>query len=173
MIDKHFTDLMEHARYSACYHRVFIEANMSYIDAGRIANQLKHARYGCNLEVVRFDASSNERYGVWTSQSTKEAYCNEIQREIYNMRMARIFLSHAPEDNFKELCVQLGSFRSEIIVPSGDSAMLFHKKLLTGKSSGKKDDIWMALGIMLYYMQRSQHDIVFQARCNARGISSR
>lgn len=52
MIDHHFHTLHVHPRYGRCLNRVFIEANLSYIDANRIADQLRHTRYGSALDIV-------------------------------------------------------------------------------------------------------------------------
>jgi hypothetical protein len=69
MIDHHYVTLRRHARYKQCVIRVFIEANLSQIDAKRISNQLEHGRYG-SIDIVHEKGSMP---GVWTSAPKKEA----------------------------------------------------------------------------------------------------
>ena len=53
------------------------------------------------------------------------------------------------------------------------SSALFSKVVITGKSSGKKDDLMMAFGIVLHYMYKSiLRDEVFLRRCEASGLSA-
>ena len=72
LIDRHFADLRAHTRYAHCLNRVFIEANLSAIDANRIANQIMHPRYGA-VDIVCEDPTAARRYGIWTTQAKKEA----------------------------------------------------------------------------------------------------
>lgn len=72
MLDTHFRSLRSHPRYARCHIRVFIEANMSFVCARRVRNQLMHPSYG-SIEVVTFDNHNGvDRFGIWTTKDSKE-----------------------------------------------------------------------------------------------------
>ena len=167
MIDSHFRALRNTPRYARAHIRVFIEANMSFIDAGRVANQVACGVHG-DVHVVRFDPHGRHRYGIWTTKDKKIAYCQEIQREIDHLCLADDFISAHPKEVLEALLQQLGSFRDEVTMPESGVA-LFAQRNLTGKSLGKTDDLWMALGIALFHMMRSAHDLDFAQLCQLRG----
>jgi hypothetical protein len=96
----------------------------------------------------------------------------ELRRAMVNMVIADQFISTAKEANLAEMYTQIGHFRTEIIAPANESgAELFYKVAITGKSSGRKDDVTMSLCIALFYMYRSVDDEVFLQRCQQRGLS--
>ena len=96
----------------------------------------------------------------------------ELRRAMVHMEVADQFISTARDVNLAEMYTQIGHFRTEIIAPAQESgAELFYKVAITGKSSGRKDDLTMALCIALFYMYRSVDDEVFLQRCQQRGLS--
>lgn len=176
MIDHHFMAIRGHMRYQRCFIRVFPEANMSFLDTHRIANMLSHPRYG-DIEVVKFDADGAGRYGIWTSQTAKEQYVKDAQREIGNVHFMRpqdfISAPNKAEHNKATLLAQLAEFREVISDPTTQNGTERQsKKSYTGKSAGKKDDLAMAFFIALTHMIRSIYtDVAWCKRCEDRGMA--
>lgn len=169
MIDNHYMSIRTHSAYKRCLVRVFIEANMSFIDAGRIANQLAHPQYG-DMDIVSEDKSSSRRFGIWTSKDSKQGYATELTRAINFMCIATHTIGKSVAADIKELCAQFAMFRREVVVPPKDNGKSLHYTVtLTGKSAGRKDDLVMACGIALFYMFRSMNDQIFIQRCHDSG----
>jgi hypothetical protein len=174
MIDTHYMKLMNHPRYRQCRIRVYIEANMSFIDADRIAKRLQEPIFASRIEVVRFDAKG--RYGIWTTPDKKECYATQLQISIPRARFAHgnDFLSQEEDGHKPELFKQLKNFRREIDVPKNGAAAsaLFYKSHITGKSTGEKDDWAMVFGILLHHMWRdvSLNEVFLQA-CTRNSIT--
>lgn len=175
VIDEHFRRLRTHIQYRNCMNRVYMEANMSFVDTDRLAKKLHSNRdlYG-NVHVVSFDpkkkGTGGGRFGIWTTHDSKVCYAEEIRRCMAHMRFADKYIG-TPDNwqiNRTELFKQLGQFRKEIIVPANteNNSQLFFKVNITGKSTGEQDDMVMALGICLYYMFRAQSDDSFLALCD-------
>jgi len=168
MIDRHYKSLHDHPRYGRCHVRVFVEANMSFIDSDRIANQLRDPKFG-SVEVVKFDPNKKNRYGIWTNGDSKNVYCSEIQRAAGTLLIADEFVAHPREreGNIEELWKQLKEFRLEVKT-TGDKISVER----TGKGPGMKDDIFMALGIALCYAYRSLDEWAFRQRMEERGLAA-
>lgn len=174
MIDTHYMRLMKHERYKQCIIRVYIEANMSFIDADRVAKRLALPIFQGRIEVVRFD--DHGRYGIWTSKDKKECYAMQLQISIPRARFVNDheFLTQNLEDGHKkEVFKQLKSFRKEIEEPKNGamSSSLYYKCSYTGKSVGEKDDWAMVYGILLHHMWRDvSMNEAFLQKCERGGM---
>jgi len=173
MIDDHYLALR--ARFCDAHVRVFIEANMSFVDAHRHAARLEDAQRGFGwLAVERHDPHGKlHRYGVWTSKDTKNEYVKCIQLGIEQLRFAepdsyRTSDAKGPDALKQELGKQLKFFHREIEEPKATSQALFYKSFWTGKSAGKKDDLVMVLGIALYNANRLRTSPEFRTWCAAK-----
>ena len=155
----HYQALLDKERYRNCIIRVFIEANMSFIDADRIATDLQRIG-GRRIDVVRFDpeCKENPRYGVWTNAASKEAQACELQRSVPLMSFVEpnLAVSRDWEGNITELLTQLKKYRKVIDQPKtaaqsgGSASSLFYKAYCTGKGgAGTCDDMVSATGIAL------------------------
>ena len=157
MLSDHYGGLRRNARYRDAIIMVYIEANMSFVDAKRVRNLLMGQEFGPpgGIEVAAFDSKKEQRFGVWTDNPHKEAYAIELQQQVPHMRFAveGDFISGDARQCRKDLCDQLKVFRKEIFETSATSPC--YKACYTGKSAGRKDDFVMALGIALYYMKRA------------------
>jgi hypothetical protein len=174
MIDTHYSRLLKHERYKQCIIRVYIEANMSFIDADRVAKRLTILPiFQGRIEVVRFD--DHGRYGIWTSKDKKECYAMQLQISIPRARFVndKEFLSQDEGGHKKEVFKQLKAFRKEVEEPKNGSSStaLFYKCSYTGKSTGEKDDWAMVYGILLHHMWRdvSQNEAFLQ-KCERAGL---
>lgn len=167
MVHEHFMGLRRHPQYAHCHIRVFIEANLSAINADYVANFLRHPRYG-PLDVACETTAGARRYGVWTTHDKKEAYAEELKRAIPTLSFARILIGEeqALAETCHELFVQLAKFRREVVESATPEHQLHAKIVLTGKSAGSKDDLVLALCIALYHMYRSiLRDDEFRKQC--------
>ena len=150
MIINHFQELRKHPQYRDAYIYAYIEANMSYIDAGRISDLL-HSQKGLGeIEVVSFD--KDKRYGVWTTPERKHEMAVHAQQLLAtrSVRLAQDIIGQNPEETLSMFFDQLNNYRKEIKNP----ADYIHGKFTFsygGKSSGKKDDLAMAWQIALYW----------------------
>ena len=174
MIDAHYLKLMHHPRYRQCRIRVYIEANMSFIDADRVADRLRLPCFAGRIEVVRFD--SKGRYGIWTTPDKKECYAMQLQISIPRARFAHgdDFLSQVDDGHKPEVFKQLKNFRREVEAPKNgaSSGALHYRTHITGKSTGEKDDWAMVYGILLHHMWRDvTHNEVFLNACTQQSIS--
>jgi len=175
MIGKHFAAIREqHSIYRGCLVRIFIEANMSFIDAKRIANQLDVLQYQ-PVDIVSEDKSKLHRVGVWTTTDKKEAFAEELQRCVPHMQFAREFICDTDEKVVKqELFGQLLRFRKEVVQVNNPDHTLHLKVVYTGKGPNQKDDLVLALSIGVYHMMRSIYrDPEFRQRCEQQGMMMR
>ena len=147
--------------------RVYIEANMSFIDANDIARVIKstHGLMGDIAEVVKYDPKGLGRTGIWTSEASKERWKEELRRCIDTMRTVeskRFVTTQQPkhdeedvsETHLKAFCEQLLQMR-DVIKEQKDiahSTQLFVKRGFTGKSPGKKDDRVASACIAIVHM---------------------
>lgn len=171
-ITNYFTCMRRDPRYSDCHMRVFIEANMSFTTAQGVHDLLKSSALFGNVDVVRFDPKGKDRPGVWTSKDAKHAYCLEIGAHIEHTYFTQQTCSSNAPAVLAEFYKQLGFFHEELLEPAGGAeTALFRKSVLTGKGQGKKDDLFMAFGICIYHLLRSQSNVEFRNRCDAMGLA--
>jgi hypothetical protein len=176
MILGHYLALLKKERYKHCIIRVFIEANMSFIDADRIAVDLQ-AMDSRRIDVVRFDpeCKENPRYGVWTNANSKQAQAEELVRCVPDMAFVEphLAVSRDWEGNITELLTQLKKYRKVIDQPKTQTgaSSLHYKAFYTGKGgAGSCDDYVSACGIALQWMYHTLlRDEAFLQRCTAEG----
>lgn len=166
MIDRHYLNLRQ--RYPRAVILVFIEANSSFIDADRIHKQLAVAdKFGIDMiRVQRYDPKGkNNRFGIWTTQDTKDAYVDQIRRFYGGMRFveSNAWITNDSDEmiNIQKFYEQCKNFHREIEEPAKQGTQDFYKSFWTGKGQGKRDDLIMALGIALYYMDKKQTEPEF------------
>lgn len=173
MVRRHFLRIRDTPKYARCHVKVYIEANLSFVEARRVHDLIRFDPRMGDIDVVRFDPDCKDRVGVWTTKDRKEAYVINIRTHIHQMRRAAPFLSLDAAGCWKLLCDQLRVFRKEVDAPaSGSTTALTYKVGYTGKSPGRKDDLVMALGIVLYHMIRTVNvDEEFIQMCAMRGLA--
>lgn len=175
MIHTHFMRIRAQPCFARSHIRLFIEANLSFISAFDVVASLQDFNQYGSIEAVRFDPMGKNRFGIWTTAESKELYCREMQRSIEQLHLYRHFarVAQDAERTLPELYSQLGEFRIEIRVPNEEQpGTLFYKRVFTGKGPGKKDDMFMALGIALKYAFDSQSDHRFQQYCAMKNMVS-
>jgi len=179
LVWSHFQDLRVHPRYRHCHNRVFIEANMGFVETDRWAKMLLDKDVFGDVDVMRFDPNSKKdqrgRFGVWTTHDAKMAYASELSRAINKIQLAEFHIGGQTwAKNVDDLYTQLGQFRRDVIQPTngGNGGSLHNKISISGKGPGQQDDIVMALGIALCYMYKSLADYRFLDMCEQRGFAA-
>lgn len=168
MITAHYVKIRQHPQYKHAMIRVYIEANMSFINADHIAQYLQTTPglQGDLFKVVRFDPQDQGRFGIWTTPASKEKWVLELKRCIDGMQTVKAehFISSmepselVPDVSQRQvdlLCEQLERYRLIMATPKGkpeDSMQLYPRFTSTGKSAGKTDDRVAVAGIGLVCM---------------------
>lgn len=161
MVLEHYRTLRAHPRYRRCVIRVYIEANMSWLCADRIARTLltTPGLMGGAIEVVRYDPKNGERFGTWTTNTSKERWKNDLRRSIGTLQFATpvdfIGQSQTLEQHREALCQQMLEFRRVVKFSSDkpEQRMEISPRITyTGKSVGKKDDRVSSLCIAMINM---------------------
>ncbi len=149
---------------------IYIEANMSWLDADRISELVT----GGSLEPVYVesrDSQPEHRPGVITTHAGKENYAAMLQMQLStgNVRFARTMISQNLVANKFKLVNQWQKYRRDIKTPND----LVHGKFtssLSGKSAGSPDDLAMSSQIGLTFLCQTLVDPEFRRYCATMGI---
>lgn len=152
MVHQHFTNLRNHPKLRNSIYVVFIEANMSYLDADRIANELERKKQYRPIVIPSYDTTQKRRKGVWTDNPAKIAYADALSRALTSQQLAcelNIIGQHAQED-IEMLIDQMKNYRRFI---KSDPTKPFSTEAVTysGKQVGKRDDLVMSLMMALHW----------------------
>lgn len=142
------------------YARIVVipEANMSFISTDRIATIIESLRLP-DVSVVGHRKPNGEpdpigRYGVVTTESRKVLYVNEVRTLLTTKRLGFVDL---PQMIGKDVLVdkatlgeQLKSYKEEII-PGDEYGTRPAKRRYSGKGTGMRDDLCLALQIGVYW----------------------
>lgn len=123
---------------------------MSYIQADGVAEHM--VRFFSPVHALSRDNSKLRRVGVYTGPTEKELYVTELQHRLQTgtLRRAEQLVGGNPENDWSELLTQLGSFR-RTIRPPHEPAFSKYAVSFSGKGTGAKDDLAMALQIALHW----------------------
>lgn len=168
LVTGHFQRLRAHPVVGHCLLRVFIEANLSLIDARRTAALIMSLGLG-NIDIlhrVRDKTNGGALIPGVITGANKKAMCMLVQQLIAHTYVSTLFeelcAPRTAAATLAELPVQMRNFRTtvQINVVTGEP-----KEVYTGKGAGKKDDMWMALALAEYWLQWSQTDALFLEAC--------
>ncbi len=170
MIKEHFVRLRRDPLLQNCLFWVFIEANMSYIDADRIVAMLACPNIGA-FRAER-DRKNSARFGVVTTQPIKEAYVRAAQEALVNgtLEIRDSLVGQNAQGDRQNLFKQLGYFRREI-KQANDPIHGHVRTSYTGKMGGKKDDLAMALMINLFWSNYRRTAPSFLSFANEQGFT--
>jgi hypothetical protein len=181
MIENHYLAYRSDQRYKASWPQNFIESQMSYLEADRVAKLIMQPRFQ-PVAIESRDPKGLQRFGVPTGKNEKILYCDRLYTALVN---EKLHFSHdlicphssrqrvGPDvDALKEsLRKQLNNFRREVEAPSNPETGTY-KVHYTGKAGGLKDDLVMALGMLLYWAQLKQTtDKQFRENCMQKGFT--
>ena len=177
MLYNHVRKLRNHRRYRHARIRLYVENNLSHIEADRVARIFNRPE-NQPVEIESHDESNQNRPGVPTTDVTKHAYVHLLLQLLKDnrLRVAREFVwtpqpqesPTDPERMLHELRDQLRAFRKNVKNPA-DMAMGAPRIVLSGKSATKKDDLLLALMIVTYYSELTRQSDEFRARCREHG----
>jgi hypothetical protein len=137
---------------------VIPEANMSFINADRVASIVSEMACG-DCEVVRFmqpngKADPRGRFGVVTTEHRKALYVNEMRHALRHNNLRFLAPQETIGSNVERdlgaLRAQLNSYKEEII-PGDEYGTTPPKRRYSGKGTGQKDDLCLAIQIVMYW----------------------
>jgi hypothetical protein len=164
MFEDHLTKLRSDSRYKNALIYVYIEANMSYIDANEVRKVLEQPQF-YPVIVKSFDPTTEERAGVWTGPPEKQLYAMELKRALSDALLVYADNLITNDPGVKtEIKNQLEVFRRDVkITPQGKRTIEY-----TGKSSNRKDDMCLVLQMMLYWSNemRESHEYIKASETN-------
>jgi hypothetical protein len=181
MISNHFVAYRSHPRYKNSWPQTFIESQMSYLEADRVARKIIMQPRFQPVAVESRDPKGLDRFGVPTGKHEKILYCDRLYQALVNDKLhfaPDLICPHSSKQRFgpdvdalkENLRKQLGNFRKEIEVPNNPETGTYRVHY-TGKAGGLKDDLVMALGMLLYWAQLKQStDKEFRRICVEKGF---
>lgn len=146
-------------RYKHATMFVYIESNMSFIIASRVANLCTQDAF--HPVIIDYqDQSPARRPGIWTGKVEKERYVQEVQRSLMDCRLvyAKDMLCpyiKSAEKAQGQLNHQLSLFHREVKEPK-DTAFGRPRITYTGKAPGCKDDLALVLQMALYWSRNKR-----------------
>lgn len=175
-----FRALFSRIRHPTSYYReaivlVYVEVNMSYLIGNAFSDLFKGERriFGrCEFEMHYRSKEKDESPGVLTGEKEKAMYVEYTQRMMAGGKLR--FADKILGDHNRllaqkpDLYKQLDAYR-RVKKISLDPAFVDDKYTYTGKSSGRRDDLCMALQIALYNMKKKRVDREHIARCQKAG----
>jgi hypothetical protein len=134
------------------------EANMSFIATDRIASIIEALGLDDITVVAHLkpngDTDPRGRYGVVTTESRKVLYVNEVRTLLDYDRLYFIattdLIGRDTTTDKAMLAEQLKAYKEEII-PGDEYGLRPSKRRYSGKSTGMRDDLCLALQIGVYW----------------------
>ena len=161
----------------------FIEANMSWIGADRIANILNRSKYGPML-CDSADPKDQGRVGVWTGDVAKRVYAEDLKRRVneetlhfaeknqflrcFSMKPDENKVGVEPDKQIASFLQQAANFRKETRVPK--DVFSSGKEVYTGKRPGQPDDLMLSTQICHSNALRLRNSDKFIEFCAKRGF---
>lgn len=185
MLNSFLKRIRSKAIYSEALIVPFIEANLSWIGADGLANEMNKTKYA-PLICDSADPTGKDRVGVWTGESEKRIYAEELKRVLNNetihfaeeSQFIRCFSVQREENRIgvdpakqKAMLIrQMNQFRKETRLPK--DAFSVGKEVYTGKQPGQPDDLILATQICLYNSLRLRNSDKFLEFCQKRGFKA-
>lgn len=162
----HLRALRDSPLYRDAYIFIYVEINMSYIQADWLAKLIAKQKDLGQIEMVSYEkdsASATPRYGVWTGPQQKEEYATHLAQLLRDglIRYASYIVGANPEETIQTAEEQLKTYRKEIQKPSNHTFGKY-KFAYSGKSDGCKDDLAMVFQMFPYWMNYKRSDERFQ-----------
>ncbi len=169
MLSDHVLGLRALPLYEDALFVFYIEANLSFIAVDQLKNFFSQPQFG-NVYIVSRDPKNLGRPGVWTSAVEKELYSRDLEKVLSDGKLsfADQLVSDNAENNKVKLIAQLNYFSRQVIQPS-DPSKLDNKVIFSGKGTGRRDDLCLALMIGLTNAQLTLLDKNFLQLCTRNG----
>lgn len=148
---------------------VYIEANMSFIEANRLKGVFSQEKYGL-VHVMSRDPKKEGRDGVWTDAVAKKMFALDLQRVMSNGQLS--FGDQMVSDNGEmhkmKLLDQMQQFCRAVTQPKKDSSQM-PKITYSGKGPGQRDDLVLGLMIALTHSIKTKNEQWFHDKCQEQG----
>ncbi len=175
MVRFHLRSIRRNPIYEGALIVVFIEAQADYVHANRLSVEFSAPEF----QPIMFeskDPADKGRVGVRSGPAEKYLYVQQLTQVLQDQKLvwADPMLPFYREDmrygdRKTQLIEQIKRYRRVVSTPD-DAAFGKFKETYTGKSSGEKDDLCMALQICLHYSWCKRIDPVFRDLCHRRGL---
>lgn len=151
MLVRHCHDLRRHDAYRDAVILLIVEANMSYLDADRVANLFQQV--ASPVHVLSRDQNRARRPGIWTGAVEKELYVNSLVNVLRMKGLGRTasLLGSHPETDWHLLLTQLSMFRRETRSPTDPRFGRFVTTFSGKAGAGQRDDLAMALQMAVHW----------------------
>lgn len=157
LMQRHLKQLK--TKYQRAVIFLYIEANMSYLTADRMAEAAKSV--SSDIRIVCRDSKGLGRPGVVTGENEKRLYTDAISEALSSEALvyAKDFISDNTAQNQAKFEEQLQLFRRVVKVSTDDNA--FAKAKVTWSGLGH-DDTVMCVGIMLLFSRLTRQSPEYQ-----------
>jgi hypothetical protein len=152
---------------------VYIESNFDCFAADGIRTMITHPMLGA-VKVISDTSGKEERVGVYTGPGEKRRFAEQLEHylRVDSLTMSDTITSSSDDTNEvrDKLIAQMETYRRDIRAPSDETHGTW-KVSYSGKSSGCKDDLVLALQIVLYWSHVQLADDDFIEYCRNGGFS--
>lgn len=163
VVHRHLADLRNSHAFRASLITLFVEANMSWIEADRV----KKLASDPLLQPLYMPAFNSKNLpGVITTEHNKIAYVDTLRRllEDESIGFATEMISARPLELKKQLMEQMRMFRRVVQKPRNEEAQS-SRVFMTGKGNNRKDDLLLALMMAVYFSRVARNDDKFRVYC--------
>lgn len=174
MIVQHLFTLRKHPTYANALFVVFVEANMSNVQANRVRKLVTMPTLG-PIVVPGYNSKGEQCPGVYTTNTNKEAYIYALLNLLQEKQfiVAKDFVSVTSvtslEDVKMDLAGQMRYFR-RVEKPNKNPEFIVNKVVMTGKSNHRKDDLLMALMFSVYFRTMVRAQNRYQSQLELSGL---
>ncbi len=175
MVRFHLRSIRRNHLYEQALIVVFIEAQADYVHANRLSVEFSASEFG-SIMFESKDSSDKGRVGVRSGPAEKYLYVQQLTQVLKEgtLNWAEPMLPYYRDDmrygdRKTQLVDQIKRYRRVVSTPD-DAAFGKFKETYTGKSSGEKDDLCMALQICLHYSRCKRRDPAFRDICQRHGL---
>lgn len=171
MIITHFLKLRANPKTARSLIVLFIEANMSYVEANRLRELLLQPRFA-PVQVISRDSTKQDRAGIITTEESKRQMADDLEKTMKAERLVywRDFVTQlsTQQEAKAEIETQLLAYRRDAR-PSKDPARTRPIITYSGKNGGNtRDDQCMALQIALNEGRKMRESHEFIDMCRAK-----
>ena len=172
MLQTHLKRLRAIKIYQRAQIYVFIEANFGGWWASDVVRNVVEQKDYMPLEVCSYDETDKDRAGIWMTDEVKRCMAGEFSRSLADGQLcfAKEFSCGSSQTKAMqaELLEQLSHYREQIIAPNDEATGKF-KKITTGKSSGRKDDLCICAQIALFFSSKKRLEPEFRTLAEHHG----
>jgi hypothetical protein len=159
LIAKHLTALREHEKFAAATFYIFVEYNLSFIDADIVRRFVQDPKNNFGPVVVpSFDTNTKKnRPGIPTSHQAKISYTTtmtELMRQE-RLRISYYTIGRDFDGGLRKLYDQMNAWTD--YYKASDGGLGPNKRIMSGKRGNRQDDTLIGLMISHFYGLKQFH----------------